>query len=204
MNRISDFKTKYVNIFNFFLYSPAVKLKIDVEAMEHSTHATTPVSTVESGGSRNVEQHGGSVVPVSSGQNQSSCVNVEALQAPMYIPTKEQVLCVIAANFMQTTPPQNRDEHDYFVTYLERIGAVIKRVSSGSLLITVKCDSLQILERLWKDYLSGHLGEVIQRSFVTEEILTEFSLAELKLKTTISEEEYKACKAYFEKDLSEG
>ena len=69
----------------------------------------------------------------------------------------------------------------------------------------MKSDSLEIIrERLWEDYLSGHLGEVIQRSFVTEEILTEFSLAELKLKTTISEEEYKADKAYFEKDLSEG
>ena len=205
MNRMNDFKTKYGNF--FFLYSSAVKLKIDVEAMEpteHSTQDRTPVSTVESGGSRNVGQHGGSVVPVSSGQNQSSCVNAEAPQAPMYFPTKEQVLCFIAANFMQTTPPRNRDEHDYFLTYLERIGAIFTSVSTGSLLITVKCDSLQILERLWKDYLSGHLGEVIQRRFVTEEILTEFSLAELKLKTAISEEEYKACKAKLEKALSEG
>ena len=181
-----------------------MKLKIDVEAMEHSTQDRTPVSTVESAGSRNVEQHGAYVVPVSSEQNQSSCVHAEAPQAPMYIPTKEEVLCVIAANFMQTTPPKNRDEHYDFLTYLKDIGATITGAGTGSLLITVKCDSLQILERLWEDYLSGHLGEVIQRSFVTEEILTEFSLAELKLKTTISEEEYKACKAYFVKDLSEG
>ena len=184
-----------------------MKLKIDVEAMEpteHSTQGRTPVSTVESGGSRNVGQHSASVLPVSSGQNPSSCVNTEAPQPPMHYPTKEQVLCFIADHFMQTTPPRNRDEHDYFLTYLERIGAIFTSVSTGSLLITVKCDSLQTLERLWKDYSSGHLGEVIQRSFVTEEILTEFSLAELKLKTTISEEEYKACKAHFEKDLSEG
>ena len=194
--------------FNFFVYSSAVKLKIDVEHMEPTKHITqsdrTPASTVESGGSRNVGQHSVSVLPVSSGQNQSSCVNAEAPQAPIHFPTKEQVLCGIAANFMKTTPPKSRDEHDYFLTYLERIRATLTSVSTGSLLITVKCDSLQILEKLWEDYLSGHLGEVIQRSFVTEEILTEFSLAELKLKTTISEEEYKACKAYFEKDLSEG
>ena len=181
-----------------------MKLKIDVETMEHSTHDRTPLSTVESGGSRNVGQHGASVVPGSSGQNQSSSANAEVPQAQRNIPTPQQVLCFIADDYMRTRPPKSREDCDYFVTYLERIGAVIERVSSGSLLITVKCDSLQILERLWKDYLSGHLGEVIQRSFVTEEILTEFSLAELKLKTTISEEEYKACKAYFEKDLSEG
>ena len=175
-----------------------MKLKIDVEVMKPTEHSTlqdkTPVSTVESGGSQNV----------SSGQNQSSGVNAEAPQAPMYFPTIEQVLCGIAANVMKTTAPKNWDEHDHFLTYLERIRATLTSVSTGSLLITVKCDSLQILERLWEDYLSGHLGEVIQRSFVTEEILTEFSLAELKLKTTISEEEYKACKAKLEKELSEG
>ena len=122
----------------------------------------------------------------------------------MYIPTGDELFRRITDNFMRNTPPKNRDEHDYFLTYLERIGAIFAGAATGSLLITVKCDSLQILERLWKDYLSGHLGEVIQRSFVTEEILKEFSLAELKLKTTISEEEYEACKAYFKKDLSEG
>ena len=184
-----------------------MKLKIDVEAMEpteHSTQDRTPVSTVKSEGSRNVGQQSASVLPESSGQTQSSCVNAEAPQAPMNFPTKEQVLCFIAANFMQTTPPKSKDEHDDFLTYLREIGAILTGAGTGSFLITVKCDSLQILERLWEDYLSGDLGEVIQRSFVTEEVLTEFSLAELKLKTTISEEEYKACKAHFEKDLSEG
>ena len=77
-------------------------------------------------------------------------------------------------------------------------------VSFGSLLITVKCDSLQILERLWEDYSSGHLGEVVQRSLVTEEILTKLSLTELKLETTISEEEYKACKMFLGKDSRKG
>ena len=185
-----------------------MKLKIDVEDMEpteHSTQDRTPVSTVESGGSRYVEQHGASAVaPVSSGQNQTSRVNPEAPQAPMYIPTREELIRRIADNFLRNAPPNSRDEHDYFRNYLRDVGALLAGASTGSLLITVKCDSLQILERLWRDYLSGHLGEVIQRSFVTEEILTEFSLAELKLKTTISEEEYKACRAYFEKDLSEG
>ena len=182
-----------------------MKLKIDVEAMEHSAQDRTPVLTVESGGSRNVEQHGASVVPVSSGQNQSSSVNAEALQAHGGIPpTTEEILRTIAARIMQFTPPTSWDEYCEFLTYLKNIRATITGIDTGSLLITVKCDSLQTLERLWEEYLSGHLGEVIQRSFVTEEILTKFSLAELKLKTTISKEEYKACKAYFEKDLSEG
>ena len=124
--------------------------------------------------------------------------------APADFATTEQVLGFIAVNYIQTTPPESRDEYDDFLTYMKKMRTAITGISTGSLLITVKCDSLQILEKLWEDYLSGHLGEVIQRSFVTEEILREFNLTELKLETTISEEEYKACKAYFEKDLSEG
>ena len=123
---------------------------------------------------------------------------------PMYFPTKEQVLRVTAARFMQTIQPRSRDDYDYLLNYLERLGAVLSDAGTGSLVITVKCGSLQILERLWEDYLSGYLGRVIQGSFVTEEILKKFNLAEFNLKTTISEEEYKAWKAYFEKDLSEG
>ena len=141
------FSTKYGNILIFFLCSSAVKLKIDVETMEPTGHNTldrTPLLTVESEGSRNVGQHGASVVPVSSGQNQSSGVNAEAPRAPMYIPTREEVLRSIAANYMQTTSPASRDEYDSFLTYLKGIRATIK------------------------------------------------------------EEEHKADKAYFEKDLSEG
>ena len=86
---MNDFKTKY---WNFFLYSSAVKVKIDAEATEHSTQDRTPVSTVESGGSRNVGQHGASVLPVSSEQNQSSSENTEAPQTPRDILTREEVL----------------------------------------------------------------------------------------------------------------
>ena len=181
-----------------------MELKVDVEAIEHSGHSRTPVSTEESRGSRNVGQHGASVAPVSSEQNQSSCVNAKAPQEHRDIPTTEDILRAVAASIMQNKPPKSWDEYCEFLTYLINIRPIITGTTTGSLLLTVKCDSLQTLERLWEDYLSGHLGEVIQRSFVTEEILTEFSLAELKLKTTISEEEYKACKAYFEKDVSEG
>ena len=66
-------------------------------------------------------------------------------------------------------------------------------------MITVKCESLQILEKLWLEYSSGRLGEMVQNCFVTEKILKEFNLTELKLKTTIDIEEYKARKVCFEK-----
>ena len=48
---------------------------------------------------------------------------------------------------------------------------IITGISLGCLVITVKCESLIILEELWRDYLSGHLGKVVQNCFVTEKIL---------------------------------
>ena len=78
-------------------------------------------------------------------------------------------------------------------------------VSVKSLVITVKCESLKSLEELWEDYSCGLLHKIVRDCFVTEKILKELNLAELKLKTTIDIEEYDAYKLYFlEKDALRG
>ena len=120
------------------------------------------------------------------------------------IPTEKEILRLIVANYLQNTPPKTKADREDFLAYVREMKVLITGVAVGSLLIKVKCDSLQILERLWEDYSLGHLGDVVQRCLVTEEILTELSLADLKLKTTISKEEYKACKMHFEKNPTQG
>ncbi|KAJ7371745.1 Death effector [Desmophyllum pertusum] len=67
----------------------------------------------------------------------------------------------------------------------------------GSLLITVECSSLQILEGLWEDYCSGHLNEITQEVLVTPQVLEKLGLTDVKLKTYISEEEYEKGKQIF-------
>ena len=136
-------------------------------------------------------------------QQHSLCKGAESPPAPSPTST-EKVLSLIASNYLQTTPPRTEAEHNRFLTYMERMRVNITGVTMGSLVITVRCNSLQILETLWDDYSSGHLRQVVQRCFVTKEILTELNLAALKLKTTISEEEYKANKAYYEKECARG
>lgn len=64
------------------------------------------------------------------------------------------------------------------------------------LIMTVSCCSLDVLDRLWEDYQSGHLDEVVQETLVTAEVLQVLGLHELKLKTTIPFEEYQACKQF--------
>ena len=178
----------------------ALNLRIDVETMtpaEGNTQAfRTPASTVESESPQNGGHQEASVLPVLSGYPQP--------ENEVSQPSVEKVLCLIADKYLKATPLRSKDDLDSFLAYMKEMRLIITGVHIGSLLITVKCDSLQILERLWEDYSSGHLGEVVQRSFVTEEILTKLSLAELMLETTISEEEYKACKMFLGKDSHKG
>ena len=91
-----------------------------------------------------------------------------------------------------------------FKEFAKEMKVIIIGVSKGSLVITVRCESLMILEELWTNYLSGRLGEVVQNCFVTEKILKELNLAELRLKTTMDIEEYNACKTFFERDARRG
>jgi len=178
-------------------------VRVDVETTQPAEVNTqtfrTPASTVESEGS----QIGGH--QRASGLTQSLCTGAEANQAPISsIPTDGEVLRLIAVNYLQTTQPSSTEDYNSFLTFMKEMRLAVTGVKFGSLLIAVKCESLQILERLWQHYLSGYLGEVVQRCFVTEEILTALSLAKLKLKTTISEEEYKTCKKYLAKNPSVG
>ena len=179
--------------------STALKLGIDVESKkpaEQNTQGRTPVSAIESGGSQDDEhlEAPGPSVPSRNTQPESVLPQTST----------EEVLRLIAFFYLKVSPPRSMDDFNRFMTYMERMRVIITGVEEGSLLITVRCDSPQILEGLWKDYLSGCLGEVVQKCFVTEKLLADLSLTELKLKVTISEEEYEACKAYFERDPARG
>ena len=71
------------------------------------------------------------------------------------------------------------------------LNVFIEDIELGSLSLTVKCSSLQILEGLWEDYVSGHLNQVVQETLVTNEVLENLGLDDVKLKVFISEEEYR-------------
>ena len=128
-----------------------------------------------------------------------SCPQTEDLPA-----IKEKFFLSIMRKYFNTTELQSAEEFDRFLEYAKKMRVTIIGVSGGSLVITVKCESLMVLEELWTDYSSGHLGEVVQNCFVTEQILKELNLAELRLKTTMDKEEYNACKIFFEKSAVRG
>ena len=110
------------------------------------------------------------------------------------VPQSQDVLNVVALKYLSKLDPSTQEEFNEFIEYMEKVRKVIiVDAQSGSLILILECSSLQILDELWEDYCTGHLSEMAQY-LVTEEILREFGLAEVKLKITIKEEEYRACR----------
>ena len=171
------------------------ELNIKVEAEEvkpKETNMQTTTITTESGGCQEVQyQRASAMLPKEGSVSHSETEDPQAF--------KDRVWCAIVWNYLKTTPPQSIEEHNKFMEYLRELRVIFTGASLGSLVITVKCESLQILEKLWTEYSSGRLGGMVQNCFVTEKILKEFNLTELKLKTTMDIEEYKARKVYFER-----
>ena len=173
-----------------------MKVKVDDLKLEEQNKQTGMPAT-ESVRCQEVPQPRPSATSAASGV--VSCPQTEDLRT-----SKEKAFLSFVIEYFNATNPQSVEEFDRFLEYARTLRFTIVGVSEGSLVITVKCESLMSLEELWTDYSSGHLGEVVQNCFVTEQILKELNLAELRLKTTIDIEEYNACKLYFEKDAHRG
>ena len=166
-------------------------ITIDVEDQKPAeSNNLTTTSIMESEKYQMDELQKSSAAPEMQGS--VSRPDTESLQA-----LREKFFLLAGNNYLETTPPRSKEERDEFMDFMQDLRVLIKGARQGSLVITVQCKSLQILEELWREYLSGHLGEVVQNCFVTETILKELNLAELKLKTTMDVEEYNACKLYF-------
>ena len=169
-----------------------MKIKVDVDDLKREEqNMQTGMLATESVRCQEVQQPGTSATSAASG-------------SVSYQQKKEKLFLSIVRNYFQNTPLQSTEEFNRFMEYIKEMRLILTGVSTGSVLLTVKCESLMILEELWTDYSSGHLGEVVQNCFVTEKILKELNLAELRLKTTMDIEEYNACKMFFEKDALRG
>ena len=113
------------------------------------------------------------------------------------IPSPQQVLSLIASKYLNNLNPSTPEDFNDFKRYMKEVRElVLVDCKPGSLIITVECGSLKILEELWQDYCTGHLGRVVQECLVTEDILKELGLSEIKLITTIDEKDYKDCQKY--------
>ena len=119
-------------------------------------------------------------------------------------PSTQDILNLIAHRYLNTINPSSGDELNVFLQYMQGLREVIiSDVRTGSLIITTKSRSLEISDELWKDHCTGTLNKIAQ-SLVTEDVLKTFGLTEVKLRTTIVEEEYEARREVFLKQGAGG
>ena len=86
---------------------------------------------------------------------------------------------------------------ELLIRYLKiKLGVDVQSYRLGSLVITVSCSSLEVLEALWNEYRTGRLNEVVQDTLVTRQVLEKLDLSEVKLRTFISEEDYLSYKGF--------
>ncbi|XP_078368659.1 uncharacterized protein LOC144652510 isoform X2 [Oculina patagonica] len=111
-------------------------------------------------------------------------------------PSSQHVIHLVAHGYLQSNALTKTEDLKSFVEYLENVLKVlIVDAQQGSVIITLECATLEILEGLWEDYNTGHMKEVVQKCLVTDDIIEEFG--DVILTVTISEEEYKACQDFF-------
>ena len=82
-----------------------------------------------------------------------------------------------------------------FIVHLINLYKVrLVTVGVRSVIIILQCPTLQSLEHLWNDCLSGHLDKVAERYLVTDEMKQKLNLETICLKTTIEQDNYLNCK----------
>ena len=108
--------------------------------------------------------------------------------------TADEIVRTMATHMLHVSPPRNLEEFLNFVSYLERLKMAVRSTGVSSLRITVSCTRLEDLEELWRAYTTGALNEAAEKYLVTDAVLRQYNLKELRLTTFIDEEEYRKCK----------
>ena len=168
----------------FFCFPTAIiNILNNVESITRTGSSGRPQIPHESG-----ESQGICVIPVPDQQGMDDVSACEGLQL-RDSPTELHIWTVILS-FKKSL--------ELLFQYLGyTLRTFVRNHHVSSLLITVECSSLEILQGLWEDYRSGHLNAIAQEILVTAEVLEKLGLDDVRLKTFISEEEYEKGKQVF-------
>jgi len=180
-----------------------LRLWIDCEATSGLVPKTRSSELLAAAREPQVGVQDATAIPITSFQQQVSIPEgfggeMQTSLRNAKLPPTQGVLNLIMLKYLQAVNPSTEEEFNGFLRYIRDVRqAAIVDTQPGSLIITVECSSLEILEGLWEDYRTGHLNDMAQKYLVTEDILKEFGLIEVRLMTTILEDEYRACREYF-------
>ena len=149
---------------------------------------------------RQREEQGAAAVPLTSSQPHVITATGSGGEngANGRLPSAQAVLNVIALKCFESVDPNKPEDLNGYLRYIQEVRKVLfVETKPGSLIITVECGSLLILDELWEDYYTGYLNEMAQKYLVTDDVLKELGLIEIKLITTIVEKEYRRLREHF-------
>ena len=69
----------------------------------------------------------------------------------------------------------------------------IREISSGSIVWILVFESIDSLDVFWNEYLSGHLKEMFEKDFITNDLLKSAELESADIHIYVSEQDFKTC-----------
>ena len=88
---------------------------------------------------------------------------------------------------------EESDHHLKSFEYFKKSLIEIKTIYKGSVIWTLIFKSVRSLKGFWKDYKTGLIKDIFQNDFITEELLSEFSLQAAELEVSLRLEEFDVC-----------
>ena len=113
---------------------------------------------------------------------------------------EKEAIKEMLTQLVQTCDDQSRDLKclKSFTNNLIEIYKVLDpAVCKGSIVVSLRCPTLESLEHLWSDYCSGDLDKLAERYLVTDDMKKRLKLETSYLKITIDEKNYLNCKKAF-------
>ncbi|XP_048578773.1 uncharacterized protein LOC116610604 isoform X2 [Nematostella vectensis] len=115
--------------------------------------------------------------------------------SPSLHPLYKKIMHTIVETFIQglnLLPTYYRKiAYDLFTTRYN--AEYVTSEETNSLSITISCQSLEGLQKLWDDSQTGRLNEEMEKLLVADEVLQLYNLKEIKLQTEIDPEDFVNC-----------
>ncbi|XP_044175066.1 uncharacterized protein LOC122958338 [Acropora millepora] len=99
----------------------------------------------------------------------------------------------IVTQLVETCDDQSRDWRclkSFTGSLIKAYKVLLLNVCKGSIVVGLRCPTLESLEHLWSDYRSGDLDKLAERYLVTDEMKERLNQETIYLKTTIDDENY--------------
>ena len=110
---------------------------------------------------------------------------------------EKEAIKEMLTQLVQTCDDQSRDMRclkSFTNNLIEIYKVLVLAVCKGSIVVSLRCPTIESLKHLWSDYRSGDLNKLAERHLVTDGMKKKLKLEKSYLKVTIDEENYLNCK----------